>query len=150
MGESICLSNDNENIKVVRLSNVIGNDFNSGNFFYSILDQAINDSKIELRQSLESSKDYIHISDVLTLMYKISKNGKERIYNLASGYNVANKELIDLLSRKIKFNLTFRQPINNLVFNKIETQKINHEFGFKPEPIIRTLDKLITKRLDQK
>jgi hypothetical protein len=36
------------------------------------------------------------------------------------------------------------------VFNKIETQKINHEFGFKPEPIIRTLDKLITKRLDQK
>ena len=150
MGESICLSNDNENIKVVRLSNVIGNDFNSGNFFYSILEHAINESKIELSQSLESSKDYIHISDVLSLIYKISKNGKERVYNLATGYNVANKELIDLLSKQIEFNLSIRQPVNNLVFNNIEIGKIKQEFGFNPEPIIRILDKLITKRLNQK
>ena len=32
MGESVCLSKENEKIRVARLSNVIGDDFNSSNF----------------------------------------------------------------------------------------------------------------------
>ena len=98
MGESICLSNQNEKIRVVRLSNVVGNDFRSDNFLFSLIREAINKNKITLQQPLNIYRDYININDVLEMLYNISTKGKDRIYNLASGKNVSNKKInVDII-----------------------------------------------------
>ena len=97
MGESVCLSNSNEKIRVVRLSNVIGHDFLQRIFNFSIK-QAVNHNKITLQQPLEISRDYIMVNEVVETIYNIVTKGKDRIYNLASGRNVY-KEIIEEIAR---------------------------------------------------
>jgi nucleoside-diphosphate-sugar epimerase len=75
MGEAVCFASGTK-VRVVRLSNVYGGDYNSDNFLSSITRDAILKRKIILNTSLESEKDYISIHDVTDLLLKIAQNGR--------------------------------------------------------------------------
>ena len=98
MGESICLNGGREGVRIVRLSNVYGGDFQSENFLAALIHDAIEQRRIELRTAPESSKDYVSIRDVVGILPSIAARGRERIYNVASGINVANGQLVNRLA----------------------------------------------------
>jgi len=79
MGESICLASKKTNVKIARLSNVIGNNFESNDFIFSLIHDAIKNKEILLHSQLESEKDYISVDDVVEMLYKISIKGKSKI-----------------------------------------------------------------------
>ena len=68
MGESLCMSINNKNIRSIRLSNVSGDNFNSSFFLPSIIRDAVTKNKISIHTTLNSKKDYIHINDVLKII----------------------------------------------------------------------------------
>lgn len=147
MGESICLSQPNEKIRVARLSNVIGNDFNSDNFLFSLIKEAVKDKKITLRLPPDNAKDYIHIDDVLKLILLISEKGSKRVYNIASGIKTSNQEIIDELKKFIQFKLDIAERSKPLDFPGISIKQIETEFSFTPANILDKIEKLVENYL---
>ena len=144
MGESLCMSINNKNIRSIRLSNVSGDNFNSSFFLPSIIRDAVTKNKISIHTTLNSKKDYILINDVLKIIPEISLRGKYRIYNVASGMNTKNSEIIDKLKELISFQLEISPNSKEYFFPNISIDRIIDEFGFKPTPKLDTLEDMVS------
>lgn len=143
-GELLTLNCGRENTKVVRLSNVIGNDFDSSNFLTSILNDAFKTGKIVFQTTPDSGKDYIGIHDVVRMLFEISVNGKSRIYNLATGSNLLNSEIAAIITQKTGCEIFFEANPNKILFPKIGIGKLEREFSFKTHDTVSSLiDRLI-------
>lgn len=149
MGESICLSSKKDNVRIARLSNVIGANFDSDNFLFSLIKEAIQKNKILLNTDLKSEKDYITIQDVVEILYKITLEGKQKIYNVASGENILVKEITDLLKKEIgcEIEITDNPTLNK--FKIINIDKLKNEFNFKPKDIRNSIQDLVIKYRDR-
>ena len=93
LGESICFATNRPEVKVARLSNVVGLGLSDTNF----IGELIRDAKlgfVKLKTHVNSAKDYIVIDDVTRLLHNIATRGSERSYNVASGIHITNGELL--------------------------------------------------------
>jgi len=149
MGESLCLTLPSKNIKVLRLSNVCGYNYNSEDFIYSLIKDALINKKIILNSTLNSSKDYISIDDVVKLITKIAIEGKEKIYNIASGININNQEIIDILRLFMDFSVEIIENAQEIIFPQINVDKIKKEFNFHPENVLNTIENIVNIRLKE-
>ena len=143
-GERLCLSSK-KNVKIVRLANVFGDDFNSENFLSDIVRKILNKETVTLYSTLPSSKDYLFIEDAVDLILKIALTGKEQIYNVASGKNTTNEEIINELKNQIDFSFNVSENAKLNVFPKICTRKIIEEFNFQPRNITTLIPNLLKK-----
>lgn len=143
MGESICFSTNQANIRVVRLSNVYGTDFMSFNFLVSIIRDALIKGRIIMRTTMISEKDYVSIDDVVNLLPKIAMSGKHQIYNIASGVNVSNQELLKILQHNTGCSIEIAENSEEVIFPKISIDRIQDEFGYVPILINDSLSNLI-------
>src|SRR2546423_1407551 len=82
MGEAVALAGCPK-AKVVRLSNVYGPDFTSGNFLSAILRDVVQGKQVTVHSAPDSEKDYISLNDVVEGLLRITREGKHRLYNLA-------------------------------------------------------------------
>jgi nucleoside-diphosphate-sugar epimerase len=129
-GELLTLNCGRENVRVARLSNVYGFDFNSENFITSIIKDAVVQNKVTLRTTPDSAKDYISINDVVHLLIKISLHGKNSIYNVASGNNISNNDVLNVLKQETGCVIEFSPSAEKISFPCINIGKIKSEFGF--------------------
>jgi len=143
MGESLCLGITDKPVKVIRLSNVVGDQIVDGNFLHDVITQARTTGKVKFTSSLSSSKDYIALPDVVELILMISRCGNARIYNVASGLNVTHSEIANLLTSEL--NATIQVALDTPTEDNIPISiaRIMSEFNFKPRPIIPTIRSLI-------
>lgn len=130
-GESLCHASGRPGVRVVRLSNVVGPDMEptSGNFIASLLNGA-RMGHIFLQSSLESTKDYIHVNDVMEGLLLIAVKGCSSIYNLASGKNTTHKEWMHWMVQNFgcDFSVELNAPVQH--FPEIEVGKMEKEFEF--------------------
>lgn len=143
MGESLCISQYNPAIRIVRLSNVFGDDYYSENFLFSIIRDAVDKGEIVLQTTFYSAKDYIYISDVVELLIKISYAGKERIYNVASGINVSNKDIVNQIREITGCSVNVISQPKHIVFPVINISATQKEFEFKPQSVLDLLPDLV-------
>lgn len=141
MGESICMALKRPNVKVVRLSNVIGQDYSSENFFTSLIKDAISGKVVELKTGINSEKDYVLISDVIDVLKKVYK-GREQIYNLGSGKNTSTRMILLEIQKHLKFNLIEKEE-KDFRFPKISIEKLKQEFGYRPINILTQIERII-------
>ena len=141
-GESICLHSGRLNTRVVRLSNVVGLDPLSNNFFSEIVKEAIA-GKIVLRSSINSSKDYILLSDVLKLLELIAFNGKYSLYNVASGVNLTHGDWCEVLVNITGCDLELNNSSIEYKFREILIDRIHKEFHFTPLPVLDSVPLLV-------
>jgi nucleoside-diphosphate-sugar epimerase len=131
MGESLALSCGRP-CKVVRLSNVVGPDMGAANFLGSVLQEAAETGAVCFKTSLQSSKDYLLIDDAVHGLIAIALQGKQSIYNLASGTSLSHCELAHWLeSHGVVTSVALNAPTTT--FPVVATQRIRSELGFKPE-----------------
>jgi len=143
MGESLCLSSKLPNMRVARISNIFGNDFSSSNFLTSILREAIIDNKIISKTTLSSQKDYISIHDVVKLLPLISQKGEYKVYNVASGINVSNHELMNKISMATGCKVEVVPRADLVNYPQISIKRISAEFNFQALSILDSIDDLI-------
>lgn len=141
-GERLCLSSG-RNTKIARLSNVCGKADSSTNFLFQLIDDIQKTGKVELHQTLISAKDYILMSDVVDLLINIALKGKEKIYNLASGVNTTNAEIIENLHKYFTFSSTINATAKEVVFPVILNNKIRDEFNYNPKKIAEQFSLMI-------
>lgn len=130
-GESLCHASGRPGVRVVRLSNVVGPDMEptSGNFIASLLNGA-RMGHIFLQSSLESTKDYIHVNDVMEGLFLIAVKGCSSTYNLASGKNTTHKEWMHWMVQNIGCDFSVELNAQVQHFPEIEVGKMEKEFGF--------------------
>ena len=126
MGESLVLSNKNQNYKVVRVSNVVGENQPKETFIGQLISECQNKGLARIIQSPLSEKDYIAMDDLVYFIHQISVKGKYRIYNVASGSNTSHEKVAEILNSK-GYNIKF-------VSNNLET------FISKPINISRLME----------
>ena len=143
MGESLCLATNNSNVRIARISNVIGNNFNADDFLSSLIHDAVINKKIIMHSTAQSEKDYVNVNDVVKLLPKISLKGKFKIYNIASGNNIKVKEITDEIIKNVDYKITYSSDAIEKIHRKIDIQRIKNEFNYKPTSILDKVGKII-------
>lgn len=145
LGESVCLCSNRANVRVARLSNVVGDDFRSSNFIYSVMKDIMAQGSVTLQSTLDSEKDYVLVQDVVDVLIQIALSGNHFIYNVASGVNLTNQQLVDAWRKVRPFEYRISPSAVRFYFEPIEIQRIRSEFGFHPSPCLPAIQQLITK-----
>jgi len=132
MGESLCLHGGRSNVKVIRLSNIVGLRRDSDLFIDQLLEEGYATGCINLHTALNSKKDYLYIDDAVSLIKAISLSSKAGIFNVASGEGVENAQIVHFLESEMGFHTSvcIEAPVWDFV--QIDTTKVLDEFGFNP------------------
>jgi len=141
-GESLVL-NCGRPGRVVRISNVYGDDFGSKNFLSTIIKDALTKQKIVLQTSAESAKDYISVNNIVDGLIEIATRGKERLYNLASGTNISNNQLADMLHRLTGSTVEYSHNAPSVIFPPINTDRLRAEFDLQTSYLLDDMPQLI-------
>ena len=144
MGESIAL-NCGRTGRVARIANVYGEDFTSDNFLPSILRQAASRRKIVFETAPESEKDYVWIHEVVENLIWIAAQGKQQIYNVASGMNVSNAQLAARLQQLTGCEIEFAPGAPAIRFPRINIGRVRGEFGIVPSSVVDDLEWLVQR-----
>lgn len=143
LGESLCHAAHRVErpVRVVRLSNVIGSDLASENFIYTLLREALSKGGIRLNTSLNSAKDYIALEDVTRMLEQVAIRGQSTCYNLASGHQTTNLEIVQLISKLTGSSFTVDSHASHISFPPIDIHRLREEFGFEAvSPLDRLAD----------
>lgn len=143
MGESLCLNANRPGTRVVRLSNVYGADVTSENFLTSVLRDAVTKQKVEIHSAPDSSKDYVDVEDVVSLLLRIAESGQERIYNIASGRNTTHKDLVESIRRATDCKVKYKPGAPKIEFPPIVIDRVCKEFSFKPTHVMDRIQSLV-------
>jgi nucleoside-diphosphate-sugar epimerase len=139
MGESLCQQDCRKNIRVVRLSNVVGGeDADSSNFLPTLVREA-RGGRLLMRTSLDSVKDYIHIDDVVDILLRIAAGGRERLYNVASGIQTTHEQWATQLAIRTGCKVEVEPGAPTVRFIPVDIGRIRAEFDFQPRPVLSAL-----------
>lgn len=144
LGESLVLQDDRPG-RIVRLSNVYGPDWESESFLPAILTAACRDGAVTVRDAPESAKDYMHVHDAVEALIRIALEGRESLYNVASGRNVSHGELAEELRRVAGCTVDFELEPATVVFPPIDTTRFQAEFPFTPRLLLEDLPELVDR-----
>ena len=143
LGESLCLSLNNPEVRVARLSNVIGIGQSPHTFLGSIFSDLECGRSLIIREAAKSAKDYISIDDVLRLLTLIATSGRERLYNVASGSNLTHQEIAGIVERICGVPVLFQKNAIVRVFPKIDNRRIQNEFNYVSGDMEEGVERLI-------
>ncbi len=132
--ENLCLTLNNKNIKVIRMSNLFGDNFTNQAYILPtwIRDSIIN-KKIDLYINKNSTKDFIYVDDAFDVLLKIIKTGKHRLYNVASGKNIKLSKILKEIKKITNCKINYTNSSNIIKEPKINIKRIINEFNFKPK-----------------
>jgi nucleoside-diphosphate-sugar epimerase len=142
-GESLCLSLANTAIRVVRLSNLFGPGDRSDNFLPAIIAEARQNGRVMIRTSQQSEKDYLHVDDACDAAVKIAQLGTSRLYNVASGMNVSNREIAALIRDHMQVPVEFAAGAPTVTFPVIDTSRLRSEFSVKARSLASAFAELV-------
>ncbi len=142
MGESLLFACGTKT-RVARLSSVYGSDFASPGFLSAVLKEAISTNQVTLQTSLEAERDYVSIDDVVDALIKIATEGRHRVYNVASGVNVSNRELTQRISELTGCRVEVAPVPSQTTYPRINIDRMREEFGFAPASILDDTEQLV-------
>jgi nucleoside-diphosphate-sugar epimerase len=145
-GESICLSSGRRNVRIARLSNVIGPDEAESDTFVGELCREAKRGHIQLRSDPASTKDYIWIGDVADLLTRIAIGGKQTIYNVASGIDLAHQDWVSGIAAITGCSVAVDANAPVIGFPPIATGRIVEEFGFVPSSPLDFLPTILDRQ----
>lgn len=141
------LLKSNENIIIIRPSNVYGVTLNSPLFLPAITRNAIIHGKVDMYVSPEYTKDYVSVIDVANITIKIAtiSDRNQPIYNIASGHNVSAKQIADVLQLETGCEIIWHENDTNDYFPETNIEAVIEAFDFVPEPVLNNLTKMINE-----
>lgn len=133
-GESVCLNSGHPQIRIVRLSNVVGGEGKQDSFLDQLLQEGLQNGAIALRSHPDSAKDYIALDDALGLITAISERGRDTIYNVASGAQTSHRQVLEAITAQTDWSIAVDEAAARADFPPIDVARITSEFGFVPAP----------------
>jgi len=146
MGESLCLSCGRSAVRVARLSNVYGVNDTSSNFLTAVVSEALTTGEVVLQTSLDSAKDYVDVRRIAELLPRIARDGRRRVYNVASGENTTHAEIIGAIRRIIPCVVNVPPDAPTVTYPVISTTRIREEFAWAPCRVLDDIEHLVNDR----
>jgi nucleoside-diphosphate-sugar epimerase len=143
LGECLCLRHPDPAVRVARLSNVIGANRQSNDFVYSLISDAVLHKRIVLGSTLDSDKDYICLQDAASVLVDIALSGRKRIYNVASGRNTTNYEIVQAIAAATGAEFEVAPTARRLQFPTIDVTDLNTEFQWSPARAVDHIGDLV-------
>lgn len=142
-GEALCGNAGRADVRIARLSNVYGQDYGSGTFLSSIITDAVTQGVVTLLSGLDSAKDYVSVVDVCQALPQIAAHGTHRVYNVASGRNTTNGEIIESLAGAsgCAWDVAPDAPIRR--FPSIGVRRLRDEFGWASASVLDDMPALV-------
>lgn len=132
MGESLCLHSGRSNVRIARLSNVVGLRPDQDIFIDQLLSEGCRTGRVALHTTLDSAKDYIHVDDLIALLKNIALHGERKIYNAASGETVSNGTIAQMMMEHAGIKTEVASDAVRWNFVPINVSQAKKEFGFDP------------------
>lgn len=145
VAEAICHASGRSGVRVVRLTNVVGQDFGSRNFLADLIRSACEHGEIMLRTDLDSGKDYVLLDDVLRLLPRIAVDGKQSCYNLGSGENLSNRDVAAQISAATGARVDVVEGAPRIAWPRVDISRLQVEFDYHPTPVLPALLELINE-----
>ncbi|WP_026618781.1 nucleoside-diphosphate-sugar epimerase [Ensifer sp. WSM1721] len=142
-GEAICLNSGRENVRVARLSNVVGPDEARSDTFLGALCREARGGHIQLQTALESSKDYIWIDDAVELLLRIAKEGRHSVYNVASGRQTSHADWCAAIQSRAKCSVGVNDGAPTASFPPIAVDRVTDEFAFAATPVLERIPEIL-------
>jgi len=135
-GESLCHASGRSGVRVARLSNVVGPgmDAQAGNLVADLVHQAYQ-GHVSLHSDPRSSKDYVHVADVLDWLPAIALAGRAAVYNVASGLQATHAQWLEWLHERTGCTVQWPQNAPLQQFPPIAAQRLQAEFDVRPRPV---------------
>ncbi len=145
LGEILCKVCADGRARVARLSCVYADDLSGDNFLHRLVAQALSHDHITLETHPDSARDYVHINDVCDALINIATRGTRHIYNVASGTNVSNRDLFDIIERHTGCHVTTTEPTALDCGNapSIDIAALREDFKLAPRKIATALPEMI-------
>jgi nucleoside-diphosphate-sugar epimerase len=134
LGESMCLHSGRKNIKIARLSNVIGLRNDCDIFIDQVLNDIVNKGSILFKDSINSSKDYISVEDISPILTHLSLSPETGCFNIASGENTSNLKILNFLKSKFSFEFLGSGCEEPTDVPPIDISRAQRIFEFTPTP----------------
>ena len=132
LGEAMCLAIKHPKVVIARLASVYENTLEADNFLHRLIKQALQQSTLHLQTSHSLERDYVHIDDVCAALVYLSGNTRHRIYNVASGTNISNRELFSILERETSCRIDAGTNCASLTCPRIDISRLRDEFDWRP------------------
>lgn len=142
MGESLCLAVDKP-VRILRISSVYSGDFGATNFLSSIVRDACEQKELVLQSALDSERDYVELSDVLSAIRTIAEKGRQQLYNVASGENTTTGKIAETLAACTGCSIKVVDDARIDRFPQIKIDRLKEEFDFHPVHLHNRLPGLI-------
>jgi nucleoside-diphosphate-sugar epimerase len=148
-GEALCHVSGRSDVRVVRLTNVVGPNFNSGDFLFTLIRSACDKGSIHLRTGLRSEKDYVRLDDVLDLVPRIATSGKHACYNLGAGRNLTHADIVGAIMTRSAARLVVAPDAPEVLSRTIDVARLAGEFDFRPRPVLEYISQLVNDYRNQ-
>lgn len=146
--EALCHASTREHVRIVRLTNVVGSDFQSSNFVSDLIRSACRQRKIVLRTDLDSAKDYVLLEDVVDMLPRIARSASSACYNLGSGELLTHRELAGTICRAAGAELMVAADAGRVVWPRVDTSRLQREFGYRATPVLPRLSELVRQFME--
>lgn len=100
----LCLSyinTYNSNICITRCCNNYGINQHNEKFIPTIVNSLINNKKVPIYGEGTNIREWIHVDDHNYGVWLVAVNGKPGVYNIGSGEEISNIELVDIICKKM-------------------------------------------------
>lgn len=142
LGECLLLASGRP-ARIVRLSNVYGVDRESTNFLPSLITEAVRTGVVRLETHVDSAKDYVSIEDVVEMIPRIAIDATRTVYNIASGVNVSNGQLAEVIARELGAEIRVEDDAPAVRHPLISIERLTEEFRFRPRLLLDDLPALV-------
>lgn len=141
-GESVALASGRP-VRVVRISNVYHATDRAQSFLPSIVRSALSLGHVHFEAGRGTTRDYVHLDDVVAMLPRIALGGRHTVYNLASGVLVSHAELAQRVARLANCKVDFAPGAVDCPLPRISISRLQSEFGFCPRLLANDLPGLI-------
>ena len=132
--ENFCLSKNNKNIKVVRLSNLYGPNFSNQVYLLpSLIRDSLKKKQINILINKKSKKNYLYVNDAIKVILKIINKSRFRIYNIASDKRISLENIAFAVKKATNCKIVYKNQNIKLDEPIIDINRIKKEYNFKPE-----------------
>nr|WP_234819726.1 MULTISPECIES: SDR family oxidoreductase [Sinorhizobium] len=142
-GEAICLASGRENVRVARLSNVVGPEEAQADTFLGALCREAKAGHIQLQTALDSAKDYIWIDDAVDLLLRIAEQGRHTVYNAASGGQTSHADWCAAIQSRTGCTVAVNDEAPTVSLAPISNERVKEEFAFAATPVLERISEIL-------
>ena len=149
LGESLCHVVGQGLARVARLACVYEGPQDADGFLPALLRQVLQAraagvGRVDVSSSPHFTRDYVHLDDVVDALIRIAVQGRQPVYNVASGANVSNAELFDYLERCWNCAVQPQLDTQPAPTPRVVIERLSTELHWRPRPLLAALDDILT------